>query len=204
MQQLLFDCAAPRNLSRSMLIRVAILLLLASLAGRVHGQTLEEKAAICGACHGEAGVPQEKTTPIIWGQPEGYLYIQLRDFKRGTRKDERMSPIAEALERGEMLTLAEYLSKKSWPGLGQPAAPPELARQALTANTSVGCTGCHLDHYQGDGTVPRLAGQSREYLVKTMADFRSRKRANNPGMSDLMAATSESDLAALAEYLAGL
>jgi cytochrome c553 len=52
--------------------------------------------------------------------------------------------------------------------------------------------------------VPRLAGQSREYLVKTMADFRSRKRANNPGMSDLMAATSESDLAALAEYLAGL
>jgi cytochrome c553 len=37
-----------------------------------------------------------------------------------------------------------------------------------------------------------------------MLDFRTRKRGNNPGMSDLMLATSEDDLKALAEYLAGL
>jgi cytochrome c553 len=36
-----------------------------------------------------------------------------------------------------------------------------------------------------------------------MLDFRTQKRANNPGMSDLMKATSEDDLKALAEYLAG-
>ena len=76
--------------------------------------------------------------------------------------------------------------------------------RALSANRSVGCTGCHLDHFQGDGTVPRLAGQGRDYLAKTMADFRTRARGNNPGMSDLMIATSPDDLAALAEYLAGL
>jgi cytochrome c553 len=74
----------------------------------------------------------------------------------------------------------------------------------LSANHSVGCTGCHLDHFQGDGTVPRLAGQSREYLAKTTADFRTRARRNNPGMSDLMIATSVDDLAALSEYLSGL
>jgi cytochrome c553 len=68
----------------------------------------------------------------------------------------------------------------------------------------VGCTGCHLDHFQGDGTVPHLAGLSREYLTKTMADFRTRARGNNPGMSDLMLATASDDLAALAEYLSGL
>jgi cytochrome c553 len=37
-----------------------------------------------------------------------------------------------------------------------------------------------------------------------MADFRDGKRGNNPGMSDLMKATSPEDLTALAEYLAGL
>jgi hypothetical protein len=37
-----------------------------------------------------------------------------------------------------------------------------------------------------------------------MLDFRTRERANNPGMSDLMIATPEDDLAAMAEYLAGL
>jgi cytochrome c553 len=45
---------------------------------------------------------------------------------------------------------------------------------------------------------------SKEYLAKTMADFRTRARGNNPGMSDLMLATSPDDLAALAEYLSGL
>ena len=38
-------------------------------------QTIEEKAQLCTACHGEAGIPQEKATPIIWGQNEGYLYF---------------------------------------------------------------------------------------------------------------------------------
>jgi cytochrome c553 len=187
-----------------MFIRLTFTLIFTAFPIWAKAQSIEEKASICGGCHGEAGIPQASTIPVIWGQPEGYLYIQLRDFKRGTRKDELMSPNVETLDRDDMLTLAAYFSKKPRPDLRQPAAHADVAKRALTANSSVGCTGCHLDHYQGDGTVPRLAGQSRDYLVKTMADFRSRARANNPGMSDLMSATSEADLAALAEYLAGL
>jgi cytochrome c553 len=41
-------------------------------------------------------------------------------------------------------------------------------------------------------------------MAKTMLDFRNKTRGNNPGMTDLMLATSESDIAALAEYLAGM
>jgi cytochrome c553 len=115
-----------------------------------------------------------------------------------------MQPIVSAMERQDMMDIAEYFSKKSWPDLGQPRASKDVSERALSANRSVGCTGCHLDHFQGDGTVPRLAGQSREYLAKTTADFRTRARGNNPGMSDLMIATSVDDLAALSEYLSGL
>ena len=134
----------------------------------------------------------------------GYLYIQLRDFKRNDRKNEIMQPITSAMERQDMMDIAEYFSRKPWPDLGQPRASKDVSERALSANHSVGCTGCHLDHFQGDGTVPRLAGQSREYLAKTTADFRTRARGNNPGMSDLMIATSVDDLAALSEYLSGL
>jgi len=165
--------------------------------------TIEEKAQLCTACHGEKGVPQEKTTPIIWGEHQGYLYLQLRDFKSGARKNEFMSAVAAGLERDDMMALAEYFSKKAWPDLGQPAASPEEALQAQRANSSIGCTGCHLGQYQGDATVPRLAGQSHDYLIKSMRDFRSGARGNNPGMTTLMRATSESDLAAVANYLAG-
>lgn len=169
-----------------------------------NAQSIEEKTQICAGCHGADGKPIDKTIPTIWGQQQGYIYIQLRDFKRGDRKSDIMQPIASAFERDEMLAIADYFSKKPWPDLGQPRAPKDVSERALKANASVGCTGCHLDHFQGDGTVPRLAGMGRDYLTKTIADFRSHARGNNPGMSDLMNATSPDDLAALEEYLSGL
>jgi cytochrome c553 len=170
----------------------------------LHAQSIEEKAQVCAGCHGADGKPIDKTIPTIWGQQVGYLYIELRDFKRGDRKSDIMQPIASSFERQEMFDIAEYFSKKPWPDLSQPRASKEVADRALNANRSVGCTGCHLDHFQGDSTVPRLAGMGKDYLTKTMADFRTRARGNNPGMSDLMLATSPDDLAALAEYLSGL
>jgi cytochrome c553 len=170
----------------------------------LHAQSIEEKAQVCAGCHGADGKPIDKTFPIIWGQQAGYLYIELRDFKRGDRKNDIMQPIAAPMTRDDMQAIAEYFSKKPWPDLGQPRASKDVSDRASAANRSVGCTGCHLDHFQGDGTVPRLAGQSREYLTKTIADFRTRARGNNPGMSDLMIATAPDDLAALEEYLAGL
>jgi len=167
-------------------------------------QTIEEKAQLCAACHGENGIPQDKATPVIWGQYQGYLYLDLRDYKSGARKNDIMSPLAQTLERDDMMALALYFSQKRWPDLQQPSAPPDVAARAIRANASVGCTGCHQGQYQGEGTQPRLAGQSQEYLRQTIIDFRTRARGNNPGMTDLMLATSEDDIAALAQYMAGL
>jgi cytochrome c553 len=182
------------------------LALLATLIGlgSACADTLEEKAAMCAGCHGENGVPQEKTTPVIWGQYQGYLYLQLRDYKRGDRKDDQMTPVVDLLERDDMVALAKYFSEKQWPRLGQPAAPADVVTRAQRANGSVGCTGCHQASYLGEGTQPRLAGQWKEYLLQSMLDFRTRKRGNNPGMSDLMLATSEDDIKAMAEYTSGL
>ena len=167
-------------------------------------QTIEEKAQICAACHGANGVPQQKTMPVIWGQYQGYLYLQLRDYKSGARKNDIMSPLAQMMERDEMMALALYFSQKPWPDLQQQPAPADIAKQAVAANVSIGCTGCHLGEYQGAGTQPRLAGQTREYVHQSMMDFRTRSRGNNPGMTDLMLATSVEDLDALAQYMAGL
>jgi cytochrome c553 len=165
---------------------------------------VEEKAKLCATCHGADGVPQLKTTPVIWGQNAGYLFLQLRDFQSGARKNELMSPVAATLAREDLLPLATYFSKLKWPNLQQPPAPQDVATKALAANTSVGCTGCHLDHFQGDGSTARLAGQQHDYLLKTMTDFRARTRGNNPGMSYLMNATAPGAIADLANYLAGL
>jgi len=167
-------------------------------------QSIEDKAQACAACHGEGGIPPDTSWPVIWGQHQGYLYLQLRDFKSGARKSDIMGPIAQGLERDEMLALGLYFSQKKWPDLRQPRALGAVGAQAARANGSVGCTGCHQAGYQGEGTQPRLAGQTKDYLLKSMLDFRTRARGNNPGMTDLMLATSEDDLKALAAYMAGL
>jgi len=179
-------------------------LLLVSGAAAARAESIEDKAMVCSSCHGEAGIPQEKTTPVIWGQYQGYLYLQMRDYKRGDRKNDIMQSVVDGLERDDMLALADYFSKKPWPFLNQPAAPADVVAKAQSANGSVGCTGCHQASYLGEGTQPRLAGQLKEYMLQTMLDFRTGARGNNPGMSDLMKATSEDDIHAMADYLSGL
>jgi cytochrome c553 len=169
-----------------------------------HAQTIEQKAQACSACHGENGVPQQKDHPVIWGQQLGYLFIELRDFKVGARKNDLMSPIAQGLDPSDLMPLAQYFSQKPWPNLAQPPATGDVAAQARRANASIVCTSCHQEGFKGDSVQPRLAGQSHDYLAKTMSDFRTGARANNPSMTDLMKAISDSDIAALATYIAGL
>lgn len=172
-------------------------------AAAAYADSIEDKAAICAACHGEKGLPLEKAIPIIWGQQEGYLYLQLRDFQKGARKDDRMTPIAQSLSKEDALALAGYFSAKKWPNTGAPQASKADTATAMVAINSIVCTSCHLEQYQGDSSVPRLAGQEHDYLLKTMMDFRTGARANNPGMSSLMNSATPEQLAAIAAYLAG-
>jgi cytochrome c553 len=193
-----------RSFGRATWLALCAAIALGGEALAQNGQSVEQKAQLCATCHGEQGVPINKDTPVIWGQNEGYLFLQLRDYKSGVRKNELMNPIAAPLEREDMLVLAAYFTKKKWPNLQQPSAPDDVAAKAEAASASIGCKGCHLDHFQGDGTTARLAGQWQDYLHKTMMAFRDKSRGNNPGMSDLMRATAPDDIEALAQYLSGL
>ena len=182
----------------------ALFFLVALLPAAAGAQSIDEKAQVCAGCHGENGIPQQKTWPVIWGQQQGYLYLQLRDFKSGARKDDVMSPIAQSLERADMQALALYYAQKPWPNLQQPRPPRDVSARAQQVNASVVCTSCHQAGFLGDSTQPRLAGQGKEYLQKSMLDFRTRTRGNNPGMTDFMLAISEQDIADLAALVAGL
>lgn len=193
-----------RNSATRLGLLAGLGLSLAASAPQARAETIEDKAAICAGCHGEKGIPVDKEIPVIWGQQEGYIYLQLRDYKKGARANEIMQGIAGSLEKDDMRDLAAYFAEKTWPNLDQPAASDADVGVAKTANSAVGCSACHLDHFQGTGSVPRLSGQSHDYLAKTLAAFRSGERANNPGMTSLAQATSEPDLKAMVAYLAGL
>jgi cytochrome c553 len=186
------------------MLRIAVLAALLAGSTVAWAETIAEKADVCNVCHGLNGLPEDPTVPIIWGQNAGYLYLQFRDFQKGARKDDRMTPIAQGVVKEDALALAEYFAAKPWPSTNQAPASKAAVTLAMTAIKSVVCTSCHLEEFQGDSSVPRLAGQVHGYLFKTMTDFRDRARANNPGMSDLMNTVTPEQLAAIANYLAGL
>ena len=161
---------------------------------------LLERLELCTSCHGADGIPVHPEAPIINGQHEGYVYFQLRDYKQGSRKHDTMSAIVADLSRQDLKDLAAFYAKQPWPRTQQRAQEGDELR-AETAAASGLCKECHLGGYLGDGTVPRLSGQLQSYLDRTMKDFKTKERGNNPAMSSLLGTYPDEDLEAIARYL---
>lgn len=194
----------PRTAALFAVVAIAVAGLL-SIPGRARAQQLAmpEKAQQCLACHGEKGVPVDKLIPVIAGQHQGYLYLMLRDFKLGLRKNEIMNAMAAEMTRDEMMAIAEWFSKQPWPNLNQPRASEADTKRSELAIVAGQCGACHGAQGMGDGTNPRIAGQWQEYLLLTLTEFRSRARKNNPWMSDILNTLQPEDMPALANYMAG-
>ncbi|MCI0431522.1 MAG: hypothetical protein L0210_13410 [Rhodospirillales bacterium] len=181
----------------------AALLVLAASAPAI-AQTaapdISEKLQLCTACHGEAGMPVNPDIPIIWGQHEYYLYVQLRDYNSGLRANEIMNPIAGELSKEEMRALAQHFSQQPWPQTTFTVADDQTQR-AHSALTAGACTECHLANLQGLSDIARIGGQQPLYLEKTMLEMKNKVRNNAPAKSSLFATYPDEDLKALSAYL---
>jgi cytochrome c553 len=182
----------------------AAALALAGTAAAADPRAGENKAAVCTACHGEAGNSTNPTVPSIAGQPEKFIATALYMFRAGSRQDPQMTPMAKPLSNAQMNDLAAYFA-------AQKPAPPR--HQASAASASAGpelakkfnCTQCHGPRLLGQQQMPRLAGQHYEYLRAQLAAFKAGKRADLDGnMTAAAQALSDKDLEVLADYIAGL
>ena len=181
---------------------LALLLLVWSAPARA--QDIAERLELCKTCHGEAGIPQEKDTPIIWGQNYYYLYVQLRDYKSGRRAHEIMSGIVADMTKEEMQALAKHFSAQPWPRIPHQATEDQTVR-AQRAIVAAECTACHFGTFLGNNSdTPRLAGQQQAYLERTMHEFKNKVRLNAPAKGALFGTYEDADLIALSNYLAAL
>lgn len=69
-----------------------------------------QKATQCQTCHGLDGLSKLPEAPNIAGSPEPYIERQLDAFKKGARKNEMMSVVAQALSSQDIADLAAYYS----------------------------------------------------------------------------------------------
>jgi cytochrome c553 len=182
------------------------LLLLAGFAGvsATEAQAIEQKVAVCKACHLTGTLQSTSVIPNIWGQSEGYIYIQLRDFKSAARnapEDAAMRGFVATMNDADMLEIAKYASTQPWPKVEPISTDAALLKKGAYATALGGCVGCHFNDWKGFSANPRIGDQTTAYLAATIRQFRSGSRANSPGMSDLVRTFDEGDIDAVAAFL---
>ena len=172
-----------------------------------NGKIIAEK---CTRCHGERGIQQDDPElPDIAGQLASYTYKQVRDFASGARDNARVRRALRDVSEQEMADVAVYLASLPGPvAKGAPLPAPAVVATGDAARGIPACAGCHGEQGEGNAAaiVPAMAGQKRDYLVKTMEDFRSGARSNDPGgvVRAFLQKLTKDEVAQIADYYASL
>ena len=162
------------------------------------------KAQACAACHGADGNSPAGNFPNLAGQSWRYIYVQLKDFKEGRRKDALMSPMAAPLSRQEMIDIANFYAVQTAKPSSFKADDAKIKLGKAKADENL-CAMCHLGGFSGQNEIPRVAGQQYEYIVKQMKDFKARNRTNDAGnMTSVAQSLTEADIENLAHYITSL
>jgi len=172
---------------------------------------------VCASCHAADGNSTLAVNPVLAGQHADYTLKQLMNFrsvdgKPAERINAVMAGMVASLSATDMRNLAAYFeTQKRKPRV---ARDPELARlgQAIyrggiLAKNVAACTACHGPNGSGiPAQFPRLAGQFADYTSAQLRAFRAGERANDPNrmMRAVAEKLSDKEIAALAEYIAGL
>ena len=185
--------------------KAVALLCLSATAFAAEVGAIEQKAALCAACHGPQGNSAIPANPSLAGQPKQFITTQLVMFREGNRKDPLMSAIAAGLTNADINEFGAYFAAQ------QPIPPPPSAMDAAKVAASqklaeqYNCVVCHGAALKGTQHIPRLAGQQRVYLAEQLRGFKASTRFDMDGnMTSAAQPLTASDIELLAEYLAAL
>ena len=167
----------------------------------------------CVSCHGAAGNSTITANPKLAGQHENYLYKQLVDFTTPQRNQPVMSTYAKMLSDADKKNVAAYLGAQlAKPGAAKNKDTIELGKKiyrgGIASKQVAACASCH--GAAGNGIpvqYPRIAGQHQDYTIAQLTQFRSTKadaRKNSTEMHTIAARMSDDEIAAVADYIAGL
>jgi cytochrome c553 len=142
---------------------------------------------VCSSCHGPEGHSISSTFPRLAGQQKDYIEAQLKAFRDHKRADPHaktyMWGMAARLTDPQIDAIAAYYSRQT-PVPGSPdnspavAAGQQIFEHGIAAESVPACKACHGDHAQGNGPIPRLAGQHPEYIERQLEAFATMARAN--------------------------
>lgn len=184
---------------RASLLALAFACATASMAS---AQSFDERLSLCLACHGEKGQSETAEVPSLGAQPSPYALIQIYMFRQKLRINEIMNEMAKDLSDADLQKFADTIAKLPAP---HPAPDAEAARMAKTAALAEQhrCNFCHAANYAGNDSVPRLAAQREDYLLKSLREYKAGTRNEyQPIMAEVLHPLTDQDFVELSYYLA--
>jgi cytochrome c553 len=176
---------------------------LALAASAASAETIEQRAAACFACHGERGQSQTENTPSLGGQQAPYALIQLFMFREKLRTFEPMNEMAKPFSDADLREFSDFIATLPKPQPPSDAGDSARMQRAQVLAAQYHCNSCHKPDFSGGENVPRIANQREDYLVKTLAEYKSNSRHGYDGtMADVMAPITPDQIADLAYYIA--
>ena len=173
---------------------------------------------VCAACHGADGNSPSPAYPSLAGQHTDYIALQLAHFKSGVRSNAIMAPMAATLSPQDMRSLGAYFEQQKPKGSAAKDAALASAGQKLfrggdSASGVPACASCHSPDGAGiPSRYPRLSGQHADYTQAQLQAFKTGGRGNDKEgkdvngkiMGQIAGRMSEDEIAAVAQYAAGL
>lgn len=181
--------------------KIAISMMASVFFAPVHAADInagKAKAMVCAGCHGSEGISKNPMFPSLAGQSSLYLDNQLKHFRDGSRENPMMNGLAKDLKDNEIENLAAYFASLPSKSAGGDAALAETGKAKAGM-----CMGCHGNKLQGNGPMPKLAGQQPQYISKQLSNFKSGSRKAGQ-MNAIAKSLSDEDIKALAEYVGSL
>lgn len=151
----------------------------------------ESLALRCTGCHGWRGVSEDAVTPSLAGQDPAYLAKALRGYGKSRHHasmERQLGPLGEKDARD----IAAYFAAQK----GRAAQ----TEQNLLAQVADKCDRCH-GSTAAEGTVPRIRGQDKDYLVMALRAYRDDRRASS-AMHKMSLPFSEATIDGLAAHYA--
>lgn len=172
------------------------------LLTRAAAQGFDEKFSTCLACHGAVGRSETADVPSLAAQQSQYVVIQLYMFRQGLRKAEPMNDMAKDLSDAELQQFADAIAKLPAAPAATNADPTRMQRGAALVSQHR-CNFCHNKDFSGNDSVPRLAGQREDYLLKSLREYKAGTRTEyQPVMAEVVPPLKDADLVELAYYIA--
>jgi cytochrome c553 len=166
------------------------------------GADLFEKQAPCLSCHGAEGQSQIENVPSLGAQTTSYSIIQLFMFREKMRVADPMNEAAKELTDDELQSMAAAFAAQPAPKPPDDSGDPARLEQARVLTEQNHCNVCHRPDFSGQQTVPRLAYQREDYLLKTLREYKSGARhAYEPIMLEVLQPIDDAQLVEFAYYL---